>query len=169
MTFANIIATLTRLVVPLSVLLLIYAVDQRAEQRGMQKAKTQQSAATIQRLEYAIERSGQLAGQIDRILESNQQDKAHAQQTLDRLDADLRSGTLRLSIRTAERPPSPSSHSPAAGPEQTRADIDPADAAALVRITSAGDDSIIDLNTCIDAYGKVMLQANGAQQDRTPP
>ena len=88
----------------------------------------------------------------------------HAQQTLDRLDADLRSGTLRLSIRTAERPPSPSSHSPAAGPEQTRADIDPADAAALVRITSAGDDAIIDLNTCIDAYGKVMLQANGTAQ-----
>ena len=39
MTPASIITTLTRLVVPIAVLFLLYAVDQRAEDRGMQKAQ----------------------------------------------------------------------------------------------------------------------------------
>ena len=160
MTPATILPLLARLALPLAVLALLYAVDHRAEQRGMQKAQTQHSTAAIQRLEDAIERSGQLAGQIGLLLDRNQQDKAHAQQTLDRLDTDLRSGTLRLSIRTTSQ--SASGHGAAPGPGQARADIDPADAAALVRITHAGDAAILDLNTCIDAYGKVMQQANGA-------
>lgn len=160
MTPASIIATLTRLVVPLAVLFLLYAVDQRAEERGMQKAQAQQSAATVQRLEFSIERSGQLAGQLGQILERNQQDKTNAQKIIDRLDTDLRSGALRLSIRTTGQPDL--SHSSAPGPGQARADIDPADAAALVRITHAGDAAITDLNTCIDSYNQVMQQANGA-------
>ena len=160
MTPASIIATLTRLVVPLAVLFLLYTVDQRAEERGMQKAQAQHSAATVQRLEFSIERSGQLAGQLGQILERNQQDKTNAQKIIDRLDTDLRSGALRLSIRTTGQPDL--SHSSAPGPGQARADIDPADAAALVRITHAGDAAITDLNTCIDSYNQVMQQANGA-------
>ena len=49
MTPASIIAPLTRLVVPVAVLFLLYAVDQRAEERGMQKAQAQHSAAAVQR------------------------------------------------------------------------------------------------------------------------
>ena len=160
MTTAAILTTLARLLTPLAVLALLYAVDQRAEERGMQKAQAQHSAAAVQRLEFSIERSGQLAGQLGQLLDRNQLDKANAQKAFERLDADLRSGTLRLSIRTTSQ--STSGHGAALGPGQARADIDPADAAALVRIASAGDAAIIDLNTCIDAYGKVMQQANGA-------
>lgn len=161
MTPANIIATLTRLAVPIALLLLLYAVDQRAEERGMQKAQAQHSAAAVQRLEFSIERSGQLAGQLGQILDRNQLDKANAQKAFERLDADLRSGALRLSVRTAAQPGG--NHGAAAEPVQARADIDPADAAALVRITEDGDNAIRDLNTCIDGYAQVMRQANGAQ------
>lgn len=161
MTPASIIATLTRLVVPIAVLLLLYAVDQRAEERGMQKAQAQHSAAAVQRLEFSIERSGQLAGQLGQLLDRNQLDKADAQKAFERLDSDLRTGALRLSVRTTAQPGS--SHSAAAGPVQARADIDPADAAALVRITEDGDNAIRDLNTCIDGYAQVMRQANGGQ------
>lgn len=161
MTPANIIATLTRLAVPIALLLLLYAVDQRAEDRGMQKAQAQHSAAAVQRLEFSIERSGQLAGQLGQLLDRNQLDKANAQKAFERLDADLRSGALRLSIRTTAQPGG--NHSAAAGPVQARADIDPADAAALVRITEDGDNAIRDLNTCIDGYAQVMRQANGAK------
>lgn len=161
MTPASIIATLTRLVVPIAVLLLLYAVDQRAEERGMQKAQAQHSAAAVQRLEFSIERSGQLAGQLGQLLDRNQLDKANAQEAFERLDDDLRSGALRLSVHTTAQPGG--NHSAAAGPVQARADIDPADAAALVRITEDGDNAIRDLNTCIDGYAQVMRQANGAQ------
>ncbi|MEN2433752.1 lysis system i-spanin subunit Rz [Comamonas sp. F1-6] len=161
MTPASIIATLTRLVVPIAVLLLLYAVDQRAEERGMQKAQAQHSAAAVQRLEFSIERSGQLAGQLGQLLDRNQLDKANAQKAFERLDADLRSGALRLSIRTTTQ--TGGNHSATAGPVQARADIDPEDAAALVRVTDDGDNAIRDLNTCIDGYNKVMRQANGGQ------
>lgn len=161
MTPASIIATLTRLVVPIAVLLLLYAVDQRAEERGMQKAQAQHSSAAVQRLEFSIERSGQLAGQLGQLLDRNQLDKANAQKAFERLDADLRSGALRLSIRTITQ--TGGNHSAAPGPVQARTDIDPADAAALVRITEDGDNAIRDLNTCIDGYAQVMRQANGAQ------
>lgn len=161
MTPASIIATLTRLVVPIAVLLLLYAVDQRAEERGMQKAQAQHSAAAVQRLEFSIERSGQLAGQLGQLLDRNQLEKADAKIAFDRLDSDLRSGALRLSVRTTTQ--QGGNHSAAAGPVQARADIDPADAAALVRITEDGDNAIRDLNTCIDGYVAVMRQANGGQ------
>ena len=163
MTPASIIATLTRLVVPVAVLFLLYAVDQRAEERGMQKAQAQNSAAAVQRLEFSIERSGQLAGQLGQILDRNQLDKANAQKIFDRLDADLRSGALRLSVRTTGQPAAPGSHGAAAGPVQARAELDPEDAAALVRITDDGDNAIRDLNTCIDGYNAVMRQANEGQ------
>lgn len=161
MTPASITTTLTRLVVPIALLLLLYAVDQRAEERGMQKAQSQHSAAAVQRLEFSIERSGQLAGQLGQLLDRNQLEKADAKIAFDRLDSDLRSGALRLSVRTIAKPGG--NHSAAAGPVQTRADIDPADAAALVRITEDGDNAIRDLNTCIDGYAQVMRQANGGQ------
>ena len=161
MTPATILTTLARLVAPLAVLALLYAVDQRAEERGMQKAQAQHSAAAVQRLEFSIERSGQLAGKLGQILDRNQLDKANAQKVFDRLDADLRSGALRLSVRTTTQPGG--DHSAAAGPVQARADIDPADAAALVRITEDGDNAIRDLNTCIDGYAQVMRQANEGQ------
>ena len=161
MTPASIIATLTRLVVPIAVLLLLYAVDQRAEERGMQKAQAQHSAAAVQRLEFSIERSGQLAGQLGQLLDRNQLEKVDAKIAFDRLDSDLRTGALRLSVRTTAQ--QGSNHSAAAGPIQARADIDPADAAALVRITEDGDNAIRDLNTCIDGYAQVMRQANGGR------
>lgn len=161
MTPASIMTTLARLVVPIALLLLLYAVDQRAEERGMHKTQAQHSDAAVQRLEFSIERSGQLAGQLGQLLDRNQLEKADAKIAFDRLDSDLRSGALRLSVRATTQPAG--NHSAATGPVQTRADIDPADAAALVRITEDGDNAIRDLNTCIDGYAQVMRQANGGQ------
>lgn len=163
MTPAAILTTLTRLLSPLAVLALLYAVDQRAEERGMQKTQAQHSSAAVQRLEFSIERSGQLAGQLGQLLDRNQLDKAHAQKVFDRLDADLRSGALRLSVRTTGQPAAPGSHGAATGPVQARAELDPEDAAALVRISDDGDNAIRDLNTCIDGYAQVMRQANEGQ------
>jgi prophage endopeptidase len=164
-TISAIFQTLARLVLPLAVLALLYAVDRRAEQRGFDRATTQAQKSELDRLSFAIERSGQLATQIGQILDRNQQDKANAQKTIDRLDTDLRSGALRLSIRTTAQ--AGGNHGAAAGPGQARADIDPADAAALVRIAGAGDDAIRDLNTCIDGYDAVRraTEAGHAQAD----
>lgn len=165
MTPSAILAGMGRLVLPLAVLALLYAVDQRAEQRGIDRATSQAQKSELDRLAFAIERSGQLATHIGQILDRNQQDKANAQKTLDRLDTDLRSGALRLSIRTTGQ--AGSNHGATAGPGQARADIDPEDAQALVRIAADGDSAIRDLNTCIDGYNSVRRQteASHAQTD----
>lgn len=165
MTPAAILEGIGRLVLPLAVLALLYAVDQRAEQRGFDRATSEAQKSELARLSFAIERSGQLATQIGQILDRNQQDKANAQKTLDRLDTDLRSGALRLSIRTAGK--AGGNHGATAGPGQARADIDPEDAQALIRIAADGDNAIRDLNTCIDGYNAVRRQteASHAQTD----
>lgn len=165
MTPAAILEGIGRLVLPLAVLALLYAVDQRAEQRGIDRATSQAQKSELDRLAFAIERSGQLATHIGQILDRNQQDKANAQKTLDRLDTDLRSGALRLSIRTTSQ--ASGNHGATVGPGQARADIDPEDAQTLVRIAADGDNAIRDLNTCIDGYNAVRRQteASHAQTD----
>ena len=165
MTPAAILKGIGRLVLILAVLALLYAVDQRADQRGFDRATAQTQKSELARLSFAIERSGQLATQIGQILDRNQQDKANAQKILDRLDTDLRSGALRLSIRTTSQ--AGGNHGATAGPGQARADIDPEDAQALVRIAADGDNAIRDLNTCIDGYNAVRRQteASHAQTD----
>lgn len=165
MTPAAIFQTLSKLVLPLAVLALLYAVDQRADRRGFDRATAQARQSEIDRLAFAIERSSQLATQIGQILDNNRKEKTDAAQKMDRLIGDLRSGALRLSIRTTGQ--DSSNHGAASGAGQARADIDPADAAALVRITNAGDDAIRDLNTCIDGYNAVRSQteASHAQAD----
>lgn len=165
MTPAAIFQTLAKLVLPLAVLALLYAVDQRADQRGFDRATAQTRQSEIDRLVFAIERSSQLATQIGQILGNNQKEKTDAAQKMERLISDLRSGALRLSIRTTGQ--DGSNHGATSGAGQARADIDPADAAALVRITDAGDDAIRDLNACIDGYNAVRSQteASHAQAD----
>lgn len=164
MSVTTILPLLARLVLPLAALALLYAVDQRAEQRGYIKAQLEVKTSDVGRLSFAIERSGQLATQIGQILESNLKDKAHAKKSIDALSAELRSGALRLSVATTGQQHG-DLHSATPGLGQERAELDPAAADALVRITAEGDDAIRDLNTCIDQYGAVrrMQEADHAQ------
>lgn len=164
MIVTNTLSLLARLVLPLAALALLYAVDQRAEQRGYDKAQLETSISELGQLSFAIERSGQLATRLGQILETNLKDKANAKQSIDALSADLRSGALRLSVRTTGQQPA-SGGLTAAGPGQARAELDPATAEALVRITADGDNAIRDLNTCIDQYAEVrhMQEADHAQ------
>lgn len=154
MNAAAIFSLLARLVLPLAALGLLYAVEQRAEQRGFDKARLETQASELGQLSFAIERSGVLATRLGQILESNLKDKAHAKQSIDALSADLRSGALRLSVATTGHT-SGSNYGAIAGLGQARAELDHTDAEALVRITADGDDAIRDLNACIDQYAEV--------------
>ncbi|RGE46121.1 hypothetical protein DZC30_04965 [Comamonas testosteroni] len=166
MNVAAIFSLLARLMLPLAALALLYAVDHRAEQRGYDKAQLQAKTSELSQLSFAIERSGQLATRLGQITDDNLKDKADAKHSIDALSADLRSGALRLSVRTTGQPPA-SGGSAAAGPGQARAELDPATAEALVRITADGDNAIRDLNTCIDQYAEVRRaqEAGHAQTD----
>lgn len=138
-------------------------VDQRAEQRGYLRAQVEQQADALQQLTQAIERSGQLVDTLDQIVYDNSKAQTDAKSSIDSLAAGLRSGSIRLSVRTAPEPgPDTGAERPSPGNPEARAELDREDAAALLGITGEGDAAIRDLNTCIDAYGAVRAKVNGA-------
>ena len=154
MNITSLLSLLARVVLPVAVLLGLYVLNQTAEQRGYDKARLEVATSEVAKLSSAIERSSQLAEQIGQILDRNNKDKADAKKSIDTLAADLRSGAVRLSIATTGKP-ADNGNGAAAEPSQARAELDPAAAEALVRITAVGDDAIRDLNTCIAQYDAV--------------
>ena len=85
------------------------------------------------------------------------QEQSHAKTERDRFNADVRSGAVRLSIPVAKGQCAATADPTAAAGDrhQTRAELDPATAAALDAITGDGDDATRQLNACIDAYNTV--------------
>ena len=85
------------------------------------------------------------------------QEQTHAKTERDRFNDDVRSGAVRLSIPVAGDHCTATADSTAAAghQHQTRAELDPATAAALDAIAGDGDDATRQLNACIDAYNTV--------------
>jgi len=80
------------------------------------------------------------------------QEETHARIENDRLRADLRSGTRRLSIAIAQPPACADRAAAAESGAEARAELNPAAAEALVAITDDGDAAIRQANALIDAY-----------------
>ena len=79
-------------------------------------------------------------------------DQAKAEIT--KLQSDVASGAVRLSIATRSVQTS-SDTSPTSGNTETRSELDPEVANALITIASDGDKAIHSLNACIDIYNEV--------------
>jgi hypothetical protein len=77
-----------------------------------------------------------------------------AKDKVTKLQSDIASGELRLSIAT--RPVSTCKDaSSAIGNTESRAELDPEASKSLVSITADGDNAIRSLNACIDIYNQV--------------
>jgi len=93
-------------------------------------------------------------------------DAQNAKQISDRSAAAVRSGAVRLSIPVASCPsdggsnPGPGAGSAGGDRHQARAQLAPEYGLALTAIADAGDDSIRQLNACIDAYNAVKVRLN---------
>ncbi|APA71542.1 hypothetical protein YQ44_18745 [Janthinobacterium sp. 1_2014MBL_MicDiv] len=85
------------------------------------------------------------------------QEQTHAKTERDRFSLDVRSGAVRLSIPvTSGQCAATADTAAAAGHRhETRAELDPATAAALDAIAGDGDDATRQLNACIEAYNLV--------------
>jgi len=77
-----------------------------------------------------------------------------AQAQISKLHSDIVSGELRVSIATRTVQTSTDPTSPP-GSTETRSELDPEAANALVSITADGDKAIRSLNTCIDTYNQI--------------
>ena len=129
--------------------------------RNADQATAKRQAANQQerarQTEAARTAETELRTQADRLNSQLQESQDHATHMQSQLDSHLRSGTRRLSVRTtsctAAAIPAHSAAQPGAlGPEEARADIHPADAAAIAAITAEADTTARELNHCIDRY-----------------
>ena len=78
----------------------------------------------------------------------------NAKAEITKLQSDVASGAIRLSIATRSVQTSENATSTTGGAE-TRAELDPEVANALITIASDGDKAISSLNACIDIYNEV--------------
>ena len=126
---------------------------QRAAATSKTNAATElaQAAARVLTLERAA--GAALAQRADHLT----QEQSHAKTERDRFSLDVRSGAVRLSIPVASGQCATTADSTAAAGHwhETRAELDPATAAALDAIAGDGDDATRQLNACIDAYNTV--------------
>ena len=126
---------------------------QRAAATSKTYAATELAQATARVLTLERAAGSALAQRADHLT----QEQTHAKTERDRFNADLRSGAVRLSIPVTGGQCAATTDSIAAASDQhqTRAELDPATAAALDAIARDGDDATRQLNACIDAYNLV--------------
>ncbi|MGK5079647.1 lysis system i-spanin subunit Rz [Janthinobacterium sp. HLX7-2] len=129
------------------------AVLQREAATGAATAATKLAQATARVLTLERAAGAALVQRADKL----QQDQDHAKTERDRFNADVRSGAVRLSIPVASGQCAATADTSAAAGHwhETRAELDPATAAALDAIAGDGDNATRQLNACIDAYNTV--------------
>lgn len=87
-----------------------------------------------------------------------QTEQTHAQAENDAYQRGLRAGTVRVSVPVVPAtcgPTGGAADHAGTGPEQARAQLEPAAAADLDAVAGDGDNAIRDLNACIDKYAAV--------------
>ena len=126
---------------------------QRAAATSQSTAATVLAQATARVLTLERAAGAALAQRADKLT----QEQTHAKTERDRFSLDVRSGAVRLSIPVAggQCAATADSATAAGHRDQTRAELDPATAAALDAIAGDGDDATRQLNACIDAYNLV--------------
>ena len=126
---------------------------QRAAAIQTSTAATALAQATARVLTLERAAGAALAQRTDHLT----QEQTHAKTERDHFNDDVRSGAVRLSIPVASGHCAATADAAAAASHrhQTRAELDPATAAALDAIAGDGDDATRQLNACIDAYNLV--------------
>ena len=131
--------------------------DLARAQTTLSDLQRETAQATTRASEFAREKEKMLLATTVALSDKLNKEKSRAQETQNRLVADIRSGTQRMSI--AARCPAPAGQTGAdtatverAGPDATRAELDPEAAAAFVAIAADGDNAIRERNACIQQY-----------------
>ncbi|MCM1129470.1 MAG: lysis protein [Alistipes senegalensis] len=119
-------------------------------QSRISRMQAEQAQAIQASSEEARKKEKALQEKIDNLNAAYREERDHAQKYINSLRADIAAGRLRLSVPTScpgTRAGSGAEHT------ETRAELDPETADALVAIAAEGDEAIRELNLCVDAYG----------------
>lgn len=98
----------------------------------------------------ALKKTQEMNEEHEAIRQKFEQEQKDAEKTIANLKSRIADGSLRLSVRTKDV-----CSDTATGDRERRAELDPADAQALISIAEDGDRAIRKLNQCIDQYSAV--------------
>ena len=140
--------------------------DLARAQTALSDLQRETAMATTRASEAARKKETQLRAEVTARSAKLAEEKRRAKIREDRLVADIRSGTQRMSI--AARCPAPAGQTGAdtataagSGPEGARAELDSTTAATLVAIAADGDNAIRERNACIQQYNAIREALNG--------
>jgi prophage endopeptidase len=130
-----------------------------------QTERTANARAVANAIERTLDAERELGDVLAARDQQHRKEMEHVTSERDQLAEQLRTGAVRVSVPALTRSRAcpatgaadPAPASPAA---EARAELDPAFATAVARITSDGDSAIVDLNACIDRYNDVRARSN---------
>jgi hypothetical protein len=139
-------------VVGLIVAAAVAAAGMRAYNAGYAKHEAETSTATAEANQRARMAERVATERMSKVATDHRKVVTDAQAQIDRLRADVRSGTRRLSVAIAGIPACAGSAPAGGAGAETRTELAPDTADALVAIAADGDSAIRQSNALIDAY-----------------
>ena len=139
-------------VIGLLVAAAVAAAGMRAYNAGYSAHEAETSTATAEANQRARAAERAASARMAKVATDHRKVVSDAQAQIDLLRTDVRRGARRLSILTAGLSVCPGAAAAGRSGAETRADIDPATADALVAIAADGDAAIRQANALIDAY-----------------
>jgi hypothetical protein len=126
--------------------------------KGYAEAEAEQQAEIARLNAEAREVEHAMTSKVNDLSTKLQKANSDAKIEIIKRDTAIADGTLRLSIPTKSPLCAATGSTPASGDNETRAELEPAFAQALVAITDDGDAAIRKLNACIDAYNTIQMK-----------
>ena len=117
------------------------------------KAEKEQAQAEALFNAQLVEKSKEMQSTIDELTAKHYEEQKNAEETVNKLRADIRSGSVRMFVNTTGM-----SSDSASGGSSGRAELSRTDAEEILDIASTGDDWGRKLNQCIDQYNSVRSQ-----------
>lgn len=139
----------------LSILLAISSAFGGGYWKGYKGAEADQAVEIARLNEQARKTELEAFGKVNSLSAQLAKATNNAKQEIQKRDADIANGTLRLSIATKSPVCPANDAAPTDGNNAARTELDPTVAQRIVAITDDGDTAIRKLNACIAVYNQV--------------
>lgn len=126
--------------------------------KGYALSELEQAAAIAQANEQARKVEQVMNEELTKMSNKLRENQNAAKAKIETLRTDIANGAVRLSVGTKTGVCAATDTASASGDQQTRAELDPKTADALVAITADGDSAIRKLNACVDSYNQIANQ-----------
>ena len=126
--------------------------------KGYALSELEQSVAIAEANAHSAQVEKVMTEELTKMTNKLRENQNAAKAKIDTLRTDIAIGAVRLSVGTKTGVCAATDTTAASGDQQTRTELDPKTADALVAITADGDSAIRKLNACVDSYNQIANQ-----------